>query len=188
MRILVVVVQSLSCVLLLRPHRLPGSSVYGTLQARILEWVAISFSRESYWYYWNYMLRLVISSVNFISLKGCSRIFAVGCGGVWGLRFSTIRLNSSRSWKYITDSMASPIQWTWLWVNSGSWWWTRRPGVLPSMGSQRVGHDWPTELNWVVILTFLLVTFVFPRIPNTPGRRLMFLRMATVPKIRGRIV
>ena len=41
--------------------------------------------------------------------------------------------------------MASP---TWVWVNSGSWWWTGRPGVLQSMGSQRVKHDWATELNW----------------------------------------
>ena len=44
--------------------------------------------------------------------------------------------------------MASPTQWTWVWVNSGSWWWTGRPGVLRFMGSQRVGHDWVTELNW----------------------------------------
>ena len=42
--------------------------------------------------------------------------------------------------------MASPTQWTWVWVNSGSRWWTGRPGVLQSMGLQRVGHDeW---LNW----------------------------------------
>ena len=44
--------------------------------------------------------------------------------------------------------MASPTQSTWVWVNSGSWWWTGRPGVLRSMGSQRVGHDWVTQLNW----------------------------------------
>ena len=44
--------------------------------------------------------------------------------------------------------MASPTQWTWVWVNSGSWWWTGRPGVLRFMGSQRVGYDWETELNW----------------------------------------
>ena len=44
--------------------------------------------------------------------------------------------------------MASPTQWTWVWVNSGSWWWTGRPGMLRFMGSQRVGHDWETELNW----------------------------------------
>ena len=44
--------------------------------------------------------------------------------------------------------MASPTWCTWVWVNSGSWWWTGRPGVLRFMGSQRVGHDWVTELNW----------------------------------------
>ena len=44
--------------------------------------------------------------------------------------------------------MASPTRWAWVWVNSGSWWWTGRPGVLWFMGSQRVGHDWATELNW----------------------------------------
>ena len=36
----------------------------------------------------------------------------------------------------------------WVWVNSGSWWWTGRPGVLRFMDSQRVGHDWATELHW----------------------------------------
>ena len=44
--------------------------------------------------------------------------------------------------------MASPTQWTWVWVNSGSWWWTGRPCVLQSMGLQRVRQDWATELNW----------------------------------------
>ena len=44
--------------------------------------------------------------------------------------------------------MASPTQWTWVWVNSVSWRWTGRPGMLQSMGLQRVGHDWATELNW----------------------------------------
>ena len=44
--------------------------------------------------------------------------------------------------------MASPTQWTWVWVNSRSWWWTGRPGMLQSMGLQRVRHDWATELNW----------------------------------------
>ena len=41
--------------------------------------------------------------------------------------------------------MASLTQWTWVWVSSGSWWWTGRPGVLQSVGSQRVRHDWATE-------------------------------------------
>ena len=46
--------------------------------------------------------------------------------------------------------MASPTRWTWFWVDSGSWWWTGRPCVLRFLGSQRVGHDWATELNWTV--------------------------------------
>ena len=44
--------------------------------------------------------------------------------------------------------MASLTLWIWVWVNSGSRWWTGEPGVLQSMGSQRIGHDWVTELNW----------------------------------------
>ena len=46
--------------------------------------------------------------------------------------------------------MASPTWWTWVWAISGSWWWIGRPGVLQSMGSQRVGHHWVTELNWLI--------------------------------------
>ena len=48
--------------------------------------------------------------------------------------------------------MASLTQWTWVWINSGSWWWTGRPGVLRFMGSQIVAHDWTTELNWTLCL------------------------------------
>ena len=46
--------------------------------------------------------------------------------------------------------MASLIQYTWVWASSGSWWWTGKPGVLQSMGSQRVRHNWVTELNYSV--------------------------------------
>ena len=49
--------------------------------------------------------------------------------------------------------MASPTQWTCFWVNSGSWWWTGRPGMLQSVGSQRVGHNWVTELNWYLLFS-----------------------------------
>ena len=47
----------------------------------------------------------------------------------------------AKSWTQLT-------QWTWVWVNSGSWWWTGRPGMVWFMGLQRVGHDWATEWNW----------------------------------------
>ena len=46
--------------------------------------------------------------------------------------------------------IASPTRWTWVWVNSRSWWWTGRPGMLWFMGSQRVWHDWATEVNWIL--------------------------------------
>ena len=49
------------------------------------------------------------------------------------------------------DEMASLTRWTWVWASSRSWWWTGKPGMLQSMGSQRVRHDWATELNWGII-------------------------------------
>ena len=59
----------------------------------------------------------------------------------------------AKSWLIGKDSDAGRTGWMasqtrWVWVNSGSWWWTGRPGVLRFMGSQRVGHDWAAELNW----------------------------------------
>ena len=72
-------------------------------------------------------------------------------------------LSSSSSWARLKAGgegdnrgwdgwMASPTQWTWVWASSGSWWWTGKAGVLQFMGSQRVGHDWLTELNWDTFL------------------------------------
>ena len=48
--------------------------------------------------------------------------------------------------------MASSTQWTWVWVNSRSWWWTGRPGVLQITGSQSVRHNWVTELILILII------------------------------------
>ena len=64
-------------------------------------------------------------------------------GGIGGRR-----RRDNRGWD---DWMASPTRWAWVWVNSGSWWWTGRPGVVWFMGSQRVRHDWVTELNWTEV-------------------------------------
>ena len=60
-------------------------------------------------------------------------------------RLKAGREGDSRRWD---GWMPSPTQWTWAWVNSGSWRWTGRPGVLQSMGSQIVRNDWVTELSW----------------------------------------
>ena len=65
------------------------------------------------------------------------------------LMLEEIQGRRRRGWMRGWDGfMPSPTQRTWLWVNSGSWWWTGRPGMLQSMGLQRVGHSWATELNW----------------------------------------
>ena len=62
------------------------------------------------------------------------------------------RRGDDRGWD---DWMASPTQWTWVWVNSRSWWWTGRPGMLWFVGSQRVRHNWVTELNWTELIAAL---------------------------------
>ena len=56
-----------------------------------------------------------------------------------------------------------PTQWTWVWVGSGSWWWTGKPGMLQSIGSQRVGHDWATELYWLIIVSVNLIFYSLRR-------------------------
>ena len=59
--------------------------------------------------------------------------------------------------------VASPTQWTWVWGSFGSWWWTGKPGVLQSMGSQRVGPDWATELNSLALDRRVGKEFTFSR-------------------------
>ena len=65
--------------------------------------------------------------------------------------------------------MASPTQWTWVWVKSRSWWWTGKPGMLQSMGSERVRHDWVTELNWTELNWFTEKTI--PNVCNNLHKR-----------------
>ena len=62
-------------------------------------------------------------------------------GGIGGRR--------RRGWQRMRWLDGITDWWTWVWVNSGSWWWIGRPGMLWFMGSQSVGHDWATELNWL---------------------------------------
>ena len=58
--------------------------------------------------------------------------------------------SSSSSTVGLDGWMTSPTWWTWVWASSGSWWWTGKPGMLQSMGSQRAGYDSVTELNWTL--------------------------------------
>ena len=66
--------------------------------------------------------------------------------------------------------MVSPTQWTWVWVNSGSWWWTREAWRATILGSQTVRHYWATELNWaelIVSCVYLKITKPGPVVPRT---------------------
>ena len=51
--------------------------------------------------------------------------------------------------------MESSTPWTWIWASSGSWWWIGKPGMLQSMGLQRVGHDWATGMNWTEEMDYI---------------------------------
>ena len=68
--------------------------------------------------------------------------------------------------------MASLTRWTWVSVNSWIWWWTGRPGVLQFMESQRVGHDWATELNWTELLVYVICLIhkqMYMKVQGFPG-------------------
>ena len=70
-------------------------------------------------------------------------------GGWQRMRWLDGITGDDRGWN---DWMASPTQWTWVWASSRSWWWTGKPSMLQSMRSERVRHDWVTELNWTEYL------------------------------------
>ena len=86
------------------------------------------------------------------AIPGLGRSLGEGKG--YTLQYSGLENSMDSPWDRKELDMASPTWWTWVWVNSRRWWWTGRPGVLRFMGSQRVRHDWETELNWA--------TFTFP--------------------------
>ena len=118
--------------------------------------VSIIFCLFIYWY-GNHIF--VYSSGNILCQSWNSNTLATSCKELthwkrlwcWeGLR--TGGEGNDRGWD---GWMASPTQWTWVWVNFGSWWWTGRPGMLQFMGLQRVGHDWATELNKTDIAQYI---------------------------------
>ena len=86
------------------------------------------------------MLKLKLQYFGHLMWKVDSVEKTLMLGGIGGRR-----RGDDRGWN---GWMASPTRWTWVRVNSRSWWWTGRPGMLRFMGSQRVGHDWATDLIW----------------------------------------
>ena len=75
-------------------------------------------------------------------------------GRDWGQEEKGMAEDEMAGWNHQLDGHE-------VWVNSGSWWWTGRPGVLWFMGSKRVGHNWATELNWTELSSSLWIPFFF---------------------------
>ena len=136
----------------------PSSQSYGFSSGHV--WMKQLDCEESWapknWCFWT----MVLKTLDFQGLLDCKEIQPVHPKG----DHSWVFIGRTRPWCWERlraggegddrgwdGWMASPIQWT-VWVNSGSWWWTGRPGVLMFIGSQRVGHDWATELNWILNL------------------------------------
>jgi len=121
-----------------------GMATHSSVLAWRIPWTEEA-GRLQYWAVKDKFLNLTLSKLNNSTLAtSCEELTCwkrlwcwegLGAGGK----------GDDRGWDGWT---ASPTQWTWVWVNSGSWWWTERPGVLRFMGSQKVGHDWATEMNW----------------------------------------
>ena len=147
-----------SCLTLRNPMECspPGCSVHGILQARIWSGLPRPPSGD------------LPNPGALISPALAGRFFTTSTA-CWSWNFSTVatwwqeltHLKRPWCWERLRaggegndrgwdDWMASLTRWTWVWINSGSWQWIGRPGVLQSKGSQRVGHDWATELNWAL--------------------------------------
>ena len=90
------------------------------------------------------MLKLKLQYLSFSLATGCKELTHLRRPWCW----KRLKAKGEGDERGEMVGMASPTQWTWVWVNSGGWWWTGRPRMLQSMGLQRVGHNWATELTW----------------------------------------
>ena len=94
-------------------------------------------------------------SMLLMSVTECGLVFYIPRTSLhaWELAQCLAHNRHEREWFFLSSKIFFYIKVTWVWVDSGSWWWTGRPGVRRFMGLQRVGHDWATELNWTLILS-----------------------------------
>ena len=195
----------------------PGSSVPGISQARVLKWVAISFSRGSscmdvrvgLWRKLSTEKLMLLNcgvgedSWESLGLQGdpASPSWRRSVLGVhwkdwcWSWNSNTLATSCKeltpwkRPWWWeglgageVDDRgwdgwIASPTWWAWVWVNSGSWWWTGRPGVLRFMRSQRVGHDLLTETKLKLPLGIFSMPLVRDWILKVKQRWLLILKL-----------
>ena len=103
----------------------------------ILKEISLEYSWKDWCWSWNSKTLATWCELSHLKRPWCWERLKVGGKG------------DDRGW---VGWIVSLTQWTWVWVNSGSWCWTGRPGVLQSMQLQRVGDDWATELNWTELI------------------------------------
>ena len=152
----------------------PSSQSYGFSSSHVWMW-ELDYKEScapKNWYLWTVVLEKTLESP-----LGCKEIQPVLPKGNWSwisigridaetalqyfghlmgrtdsfektLMLGYIEGDRGRRWQRMRWLTASPTQWTWVWVNSGSWWLTRKPGVLQSMALQRGKYDWATEPSW----------------------------------------
>ena len=127
----------------------------------------IFYSKNSCLYSGNFSLNnLLYTGYSILSILSSWNTLATWCKELthWKRPWCWERLRAggggdNRGWD---GWMASPTQWTWVWVDSGSWWWRGRPGMLWFMGSQRVGHDWaPKLMPPIPLFVFIHILFMF---------------------------
>ena len=161
----------------------PSNQSYGFSSSHVWMWKLDYKQRGApkNWCFWIVVLEKTLESpldckeIKPVHLKGNqSWIFFGGTDAeaenpiLWPLMWRTDSLERPWCWESLKAGgegddrgwdgwMASPTQWTWAWVNSRSWRWTGRPGVLQSIGSQRVRHDWATELNCKIVTAWVRV-------------------------------
>ena len=150
----------------------PSSQSYGFFSSHVWMWEL--YHKESWapknWCFWTMVLEKTLESpldckeIKLVNPKGNQSWIFIGS---WSWSSNTLATSCEelthwkrpQCWERLKAAeegqnrgwdgwMASPTRWTWVWASSGSWWWTGRPSVLQSMESQRVRHDWATELNW----------------------------------------
>ena len=95
------------------------------------------------------MLKLKLQYFGHLMWRAASLEKTLMLGKIWGQKEKGMTKDEMVGWHH--------VQMTWVWVNSWSWWWTGRLGMLQFMGSQRVGHNWATELNWSETLCCFLL-------------------------------
>ena len=125
--------------------RSPRENIKMELEIIWYMWKYINTGEKQYWEaYWNCVaLRRVFSNESTLRMRWPKyQSFSLS---IIPSKLEPGGKGDDRGWD---GWMASLTRWMWVWVNSGSWWWTGRPGVLRFMGSQGVGHDWVTGLNW----------------------------------------